>query len=110
MSWIDWLRPALEEVTEAELLADIQAGKAQLWPGETAAMVTQCVADGEGRSLHVWLAGGDLPGVLALKPGVEAWARAQGCEFVSIEGRPGWARLLRDDGYRRVGRELRKAL
>lgn len=108
--WLAWLAPALEDATELELLNELAYGRAQLWPGETAAMVTQCVVEPQGRALHVWLAGGDLAGIMALKPGVEAWGRAMGCDYVSIEGRKGWTRLLRADGFRLHGDELRKPL
>ena len=110
MTWCDWIRPALIDTTEAELVAELRAGRAQLWPGETAAMVTQCVNRPDGRALHVWLAGGDLAGVLALKPGVEAWGRGQGCDFLTINGRTGWARVLGRHGYRSVDGELRRDL
>lgn len=105
-----WLLPALRDGTEADLVADLAAGRAQLWPGEAGAMVTQLVNESDDRALHVWLAGGALAGVLALKPGVEAWGRAQGCNFVTINGRHGWARVLGKDGFHLTGDELRKAL
>lgn len=105
-----WLLPALRDATEPELVRQLLAGQAQVWPGETGAIVTQVLADEDGRSLNVWLAGGNLAGVLALAPGIEAWARAMGCAWVSIDGRRGWTRVLRNHGYRRVGGELRKAL
>lgn len=108
--WLDWLRPALIDTTPTELIAALTSGQAQIWPGETAAMVTTLQDGPQGRFLHVWLAGGDLAGVMALKPGVEAWARAMGCKFVTINGRPGWARLLRKDGFVLVDGELRKPL
>lgn len=108
--WLAWLAPALGDATEAELIEEIAAGRAQLWPGETAAMVTQCLDGPEGRFLHVWLAGGSLEGVMALKPGVEAWGRAMGCAEVTINGRSGWARILKSDGFRMVEGELRKKL
>lgn len=108
--WLDWLRPAFEETDEFEVIAALRAGHAQIWPGDTAAMVTQVLNCEDGRCLHVWLAGGDLAGVMALKPGVEAWGRAMGCDYVSIIGRPGWARLLRDDGFVLIDDELRKPL
>lgn len=110
MIWLNWLRPALVDATEAELLADLEAGRAQLWPGETAAVVTQCVADDRGRGLHVWLAGGDLAGVMALRPGIEAWGRAQGCGWITINGRLGWNRVLRRCGYEHDGAELKRKL
>lgn len=108
--WLAWLTPALNDATLDEVIAELVAGRAQLWPGETAAMVTQCLDGPEGRVLHVWLAGGDLAGVMALKPGVEAWGRAMGCRKVTINGRAGWARILRSDGFRMVDGELRKNL
>lgn len=108
--WLAWLRPAMVDTTEHDLRQALCAGRAQIWPGESAAMVTEVVDEPDGRALHVWLAGGDLAGVMALKPGVEAWGRAMGCDYVSIEGRKGWARLLRADGFRLHGDELRKPL
>lgn len=107
-----WLAPALrpEDGGEIELLSELQAGRAQLWAGETAAAVTQCVVGPDGPSLHVWLAGGRLDGVLAMREGVEAWARGHGCRAVTLAGRPGWARVLRPYGYAPDGQELRRSL
>lgn len=108
--WLDWLRPALVDATEAELIEALKAGQAQIWPGDTAAVVTQVQDGPNGRFLHVWLAGGDMAGVLALRPGIEAWARAMGCKVMSINGRAGWAKVLRAAGYEIDGDELRKPL
>ncbi len=107
-----WILPALRPscASEAELVADLASGRAQLWVGERSAMVTQCVAETRGLCLHVWLAGGDLRNILELKPGVEAWARARGCTHVTIDGRPGWARVLRQYGYALRGDELERRL
>lgn len=108
----DWLLAALQpqDGDEAALSADIRSGRAQLWAGEGGAVVTQCVSAQDGRSLHIWLAGGDLAAVLALRPGIEAWARGLGCEAITIEGRAGWARVLRVHGYQPHGAVLRRSL
>ncbi|MCG9916027.1 MAG: hypothetical protein MH112_06655 [Phenylobacterium sp.] len=107
-----WLLPALrpQDGDEAALRADLIAGRAQLWAGEAGAVVTQCIENAEGRSLHIWLAGGQLETILALRPGVEAWARGLGCTAITIEGRPGWTRVLRAHGYQRHGEILRRSL
>lgn len=110
MTYLDWLRPALGDATVEELIAELGSGAAQLWLGETAALVTQLVGDGADRSVHIWLAGGGLQGVLSLRPGLEAWARGQGCQSITIDGRPGWRRVLRPFGYRMAGRELKRSL
>jgi hypothetical protein len=108
----DWLLPALRPgcATEADLVDDLMAGRAQIWPGERSAVVTQCVVDDRGPCLHVWLAGGDLEEILAMRVGAEAWARAQGCRRMTIDGRQGWARRLRAHGFARVGGQLERRL
>lgn len=108
-----WLAPAIahggEETAEA-VLAEVLAGRAQLWPGEAAALVTQCVRTGEGGTIHAWLGGGSLDELLALRHGVEAFGRAMGCTWATIEGRRGWERLYRPCGYHQHGGLLRKRL
>jgi hypothetical protein len=104
-----WLTPALEDATEAEVLAELAAGRAQLWAGERGAMVTQLVT-GPEPFLHVWLGGGQLTELLRLRPGIEAWARAQGARAVRIHGRRGWRRALKAVGFAPLGDELRKVL
>ena len=107
------IAPALHmeaEDTEQGLLAEILAGRAQLWPGEACAIVTQCIRSAEGGTIHAWLGGGNLREMLALRPGIEAWGRAMGCSWATIDGRKGWERLYRRFGYEPDGEVLRKAL
>jgi hypothetical protein len=107
------IAPALalhEEDTREGVLAEVMAGRAQLWPGDHCAIITQCVmTDGVG-SIHAWLGGGRLCEMLALRPGIEAWGRAMGCDFATIDGRKGWERLYRRFGYEPHEGLLRKAL
>jgi len=107
-----WLLPALQPdcASEAELLDDILSGRAQLWAGEAAAIVTQRVCEDGLHRLHVWLAGGELAEILAMRPGIEAWARGQGCRHITIDGRTGWRRVLRRLGYAIVGDQLQRTL
>ncbi len=107
-----WLLPALRPAcgTEASLVEDLVAGRAHLWVGEAAALVTQCVDEPAGRTLHVWLAGGNLAEILNLKPGVEAWGRAQGCVRLTLCGRKGWRRVLGPLGFEVLGDELMRRL
>jgi hypothetical protein len=101
-----WLLPALRDGCESDLLDDLTRGDAQLWFGERAALVTQHV----DRCLHIWLAGGDLREIIEMRVGVEAYARARGCQEITITGRAGWERVLRPHGYSPRDGELRKAL
>lgn len=111
MSWAhcrDWLLPIMVDTTEAEVTAELDANRAQLWLGDGAAMVLQLLKPPP--VAHIWLAGGDMDGLLSMRGGLEAWARTQGCEAVTINGRRGWARVLKPFGYEPDGEELRKAL
>lgn len=102
-----FILPALEDASEADLIADLEQGKAILWEGQRSAFVTQFTTD---HTIHCWLAGGDLDDLLTLVPGIESHARAYGYTTAVITGRKGWDRVLRPLGYERIGAELRKAL
>lgn len=104
-----WLVPALEDITEDDLLNELFLDRAQLWRGEGAAMVTKLVA-ADPPNITVWLGGGEMQGLLALQPGVEAWARWQGAKEARINGRKGWARVHRKTGFEPCDGELRKVL
>lgn len=109
-----WLVSALvidRENTPDELLDDLLAGRAQLWPSEHGVVVTQCTITPEGTAIHAWLGAGDLGELIALRPGIEAYGRAMGCIWATIEGRRGWTRLYGPFGYVRDGSGvLRKRL
>lgn len=114
LTW-GWLEAALERGREAgesreAVETQIAANHAQLWRGETGALVTQLVRGPEGLFVHCWLGGGRLAGCLELRPGVEAWGRQMGADFASINGRRGWGRIFRRYGYARRGDDLVKSL
>lgn len=111
MTWAtarEYILPALKDGSEAELLSCLRQGHAMLWEGARSAFVTQFTP--APRTIHAWLAGGDLTELLRLIPGIESYARAMGCQYASVTGRKGWARALRPFGYAPVDGELRRTL
>ena len=94
----------------ADLAGALRTGRARLWIGEGAVLATELAAEPDGPCLHVWLAAGRLSAVLALRPGLEAWARGAGCRRITLDGRKGWARVLAPFGYRRAGHEIERRL
>lgn len=99
-----WLAAALEHSlagwTVEDLRAGAAAGRAQFWPGERAALVTEIAAYPNRRVLEAVAAGGDGAEIVeVLRPRAEAWARANGCAAVMVAGRPGWTRWLGAHGY-----------
>lgn len=101
------LEPALRD---GDLWADVEArlgdNTAQLWMQDGGALVTEIWGD----CLHVWLGGGRLGALLAMRPPLEKLAQAWGLSEVTISGRLGWDRLLAPFGYARDGDVLRKLL
>ena len=87
-------------------------GRAQLWFGDDAAMVTEVRSYPSGALVvHGLVAAGDLDEIVAtLIPKAEAWARSLGCVLAIIESRPGWARALKARGYAPHQLSVRKSL
>lgn len=108
-SW-EWLRckhyieaalahgPALESIGDVERL--ISAGQYHFWPAEQSAVITEFVQYPNAKALMIRHAGGDLKELKSLRPSIEAFAKANGCELLAAEGRKGWERVFRNDGYR----------
>ena len=94
----------------ADLAGALRAGRVRIWMGEGAVLATELADEPEGPGLHVWLAAGRLAAVLALRPGLEAWARGAGCVRITLDGRKGWARVLAPFGYTRAGHEIERRL
>lgn len=110
-----WLDAALGHAGRGHALGDVrtlvEAGEAQLWAGETAAMVTLIEDEPRERRLLIWLAGGALEELVdRLRPQAERWARRQGCRRVLVVGRPGWERALAPEGYAPLARIIAKEL
>lgn len=77
---------------ERELAND----RAQLWCGKKSALITQVEDHPRGKKVRVWLAGGDLGELVKMLTEVEQWAAEQKCLSVVIQGRHGWARVLKN--------------
>lgn len=94
----------------ADLERKIGQGRAYLFPGVGAAVVGEKVAyPGETVFQTLW-AVGDVEEILALTPGIEAFARLIGCASMLVEGRRGWERSLKHLGYDFWSITLRKGL
>ena len=76
----------------------VSEGRAQFWATDAGAIVTLVETYPGGAAACTTLAGaGDLESLItALKPAIEAWAKAQGCTHCIVEGRDGWRRAHPD--------------
>lgn len=103
-----WIEAALEYAGGSHTIEDVrelvEAGKVLLLTGENSALVVEIVQQPRLSVFHVWLAGGDLAELLAIEKTFDAMARTLGCSKISISGRAGWERVLRN--YSRAHVEL----
>lgn len=105
---------ATGEPTPADLMVWLKAGKGQLWVSVfegviVAAMTTSIVIRRHGLALRMICCGGS--GMALWKQchrQIEEFAKAEGCDRVLSEGRPGWSRVL--DGYKVTAVTLEKRL
>lgn len=82
--------------------------KAQFWDFDKSFVLTEIHNYPRMRVMHVFLAGGEMAGVIGAHDTLIPWAKAQGCAKVSIAGRSGWERMLKNRGwqYARTALEL----
>jgi len=90
-----FLQAALDHADDGTTLAgvksDIDDGLAQLWID--APLAGACVTRRCGDTLEVWLMGGTVAHLPLLDAIMDA-ARRDGCTRMTLDGRPGWQRLL----------------
>jgi hypothetical protein len=104
-----WLQDALDrgcmgmEPTHTldDIAEGVAAGRYQLWPADDAAMVTELIQYPQARHIHVFLAGGNLETIKDMRPSIEEFGIFNECTVLSINGRPGWAKVFEDEGYRK---------
>lgn len=87
-----------------DFLADLLAGKKQLWIAASdkvdAVIVTEVIQWPRRRALSIVLAtGADAGRWVTLLPKLEEFAKAQGCDLIEAWARPGWERVT---GWRKT--------
>lgn len=98
-----WLEAAIERTGGTHVLEDVvQAvieGKMQFWPAPRGCAVTEIIAFPQKKVLHIFLAGGEMDQIIDMDSSAVEFAKMNGCTGMSIAGRKGWSRVLKDKGY-----------
>lgn len=104
MTELDRCRPWIEAALDysggthafEDIAAAIHEGRMQLWAGPDGCAVTEILVFPRKKVLHVFLAGGKKEQIIDFQQSAAAWGRSQGCTSMTIAGRAGWRRVLRD--------------
>ena len=99
-----WIEDALDVGGKTHSFKDIVdgvlCGTMQLWEGEKGCAITEIVVYPNKKVLHVFLAGGELEQITDMEGDAVKWAKAQGCEGMSLSGRFGWKKILNEYGWK----------
>ena len=115
-NFIDEAYAAIDEVTPPELPRWLSDAKGQLWLSVengciVAALTTSIVPMRHGTALRMVSCGGSRLDLWKdCHRQIEEFARAEGCDRIRSEGRPGWTRVLAGGGYKVVSVTLEKRL
>lgn len=85
-------------------------GTFQFWPGDKSAIITEVQIYPQKKTMHIFLAGGDLDELLEMEKSVRAFAKTIGCNSMSISGRRGWLRIFERDGWEEICTTIAKEL
>lgn len=78
-------------------------GEAQIFFNDHGAWITRICVAPRMRWLHVWLAAGQLPGVMDIQEQVEQFARTNTLARIIVTARPGWSVLASKEGWEKFG-------
>ena len=85
--------------------------RATLWVRDNSVAVTNIIDCPQGRRFNIWVAAGDMQELIAeMYPEFEKQAREFGCKTVTITGRRGWVRAMKDVGFKEVATVVAKEL
>jgi hypothetical protein len=99
----DYIADALAYVTThtiEDIEQGIAAGKYVFWPAGKSAAITEIHEFPRTKHMHIFLAGGDLDELRGMVPMFQSWARFNGCSKVTLCGRRGWERALKQQGWK----------
>ena len=79
----------------------VSEGRLQYWPGPNSVVITEIIEYPRKRTLHFFIAAGNIAELEVMYPPIEQWGREQGCNSASLTGRKGWERsfLTRREGW-----------
>jgi hypothetical protein len=98
-----WIEAALVRVT-THTIEDVEIGLVKgiyvFWPASRSAAITEIHDYPRAKHMHLFLAGGDLDELRSMVPMWQSWARFNGCSKVTLVGRRGWERALKQQGWK----------
>lgn len=95
-----WIEAALERSTFThnfeDIVNSILTQEMQLWSGENGCAVTMITVYPRKKIFHIFLAGGNLDQILDFEESMIEFGRNNGCTALTLTGRVGWSKVLKE--------------
>ncbi len=96
--------------TFMNIVEGIESGRFRAWCGKDAIAICEPMTYPLKRGVHIFLAGGNLEELIEIQDEIAVWAKAAGADHLSLCGRKGWERALKDHGWGRPMTALTREL
>lgn len=91
-----------------DFVGKVLRNEVHFYPLGSAFVAMEIIQQPQYNVYHTFLAGGDMQPILDCHPWMLENAKQLGCKYVSICGRHGWERVLKDYGWKKQYTVLRK--
>lgn len=103
LRWRETIEDALMVANYSHTFDDIVrivvTGGAQFFEYDDCFIIMQVDVFPQHKAYHCFLAGGHMPSIMEKQEQMRANAKALGCKYMTITGRHGWVRQLKNAGW-----------
>ncbi len=82
-----------------DIVYKVMLGTVDFYPLENSYMIMEVHTFPKHSTYHGFLAGGHWPEIMAFQPTILEIAKSKGCKYLSISGRHGWTKVMKDYGW-----------
>ena len=93
------LKHSLGAYSFKDIVEAVEDQRMQFWVNDKCCVVTEVLNLPQIKTLHVFLAAGELDGIRSLENDAAEWAKSIGCNAFTLSGRSGWVKALKNDGW-----------
>ena len=82
-----------------DVVQGVVEGRMQAWVNGDSIAITEVIVFPRKKTLHGFLAAGNMKRILEMVPSAAEWGRQQGCTAFTLAGRKGWQRVFGKRGW-----------
>jgi hypothetical protein len=86
--------------TFEDVVQGVTEGRMQAWINKDSIAITEIIVFPRKKTLHGFLAAGNMRRILEMVPSAAEWGRQMGCTAFTLAGRKGWQRVFGRRGWK----------